>query len=157
MEGPSRTRVALVRSGLHHLDIVRRKQVPQELPTPVRRQEEVQVLVGSTRGLDQTIQFGEDPFVRGKMRPVFRFLERGDETGDVPELRDKLRGASDFRFADPEVLPWVRLARGKGTDRVRPVLLDQGPWIDHVAQGAVHRAATGVEAEPMDENAVERV
>src|SRR5947208_15561745 len=45
VERPSRAGVALVRAALHHLDVVRREEVPEEVPTPVRREEQVQVLV----------------------------------------------------------------------------------------------------------------
>src|SRR2546427_8915525 len=66
VEGPTRTRVAFIRAGFHHLHIVRREQVPQELPAAVRGHEEVQVLVCPARGLHQMVQFREDPFVRRK-------------------------------------------------------------------------------------------
>src|SRR6266566_337746 len=66
VEGPTRTRVAFIRAGFHHLHVMRREQVPKELPAAVRGHEEVQVLVGCARGLHQMVQFREDPFVGRK-------------------------------------------------------------------------------------------
>src|SRR5947209_19741375 len=66
VEGPTRTRVAFIRAGFHHLHVMRREQVPQELPAAVRGHEKVQVLVGCARGLYEMVQFREDPFVGRK-------------------------------------------------------------------------------------------
>src|SRR2546426_11037616 len=65
VQRPSSARVALVRTGFHHLDVVRRKQVPEEVPSPVRREEQVQVLVGPAARFDEPVQLREDPFVGG--------------------------------------------------------------------------------------------
>src|SRR5207247_1557587 len=82
---------------------------------------------------------------------------RRDEPGDVPQLLDELRGPADFLLRDPEVVPRVRLAGDERADRVRAVLPDQGPRVDDVAEGPVHRATAGVEAEAVDEHPVERL
>src|SRR5712691_12164728 len=88
---------------------------------------------------------------------MFRLFERRDKAGDVPELRDKLRGASHLGLADSEVVPRIRLTRDEDANRVGPMLLDQRPGIDYVTQGAVHRAASGFEAEAVYENPLERL
>ena len=155
MEGPSGSRVVLVRAGLDHLHVVGREEVPEELATSVRREEEVQVLVRAAGGLDQPVQFREDPLVRGGELAGFRLLEGGDEARDVPQLRDELARAADLRLADPEVVARVRLARHEDADRIRPVLLDQRPRIDDVPLGAMHRTTARVESEAMDEDAME--
>src|SRR5436309_3062303 len=157
MQRPSSARVALVRAPLHHLHVVRGKEVPEEVPSPIRREEQVQVLVRAAARLDESVQLREDPFVGGLELPGLRLLERRDEARDVPELRDELRGAADLRLADPEVVSRVRLTRDEEPDRVGAVLLDQRPRVDHVPLGAVHRATARVEAESVDEDAVERL
>src|SRR5439155_4231805 len=155
MEGPSGSRVVLVRAGLDNLHVVGREEVPEELATSVRREEEVQILVRTAGRLDQSVQFREDPLVRGGELAGLGPLEGGDEARDVPQLRDELARTADLRLADPEVVARVRLARHEDADRIRPVLLDQWPRIDDVPLGAMHRPTAGVESEAMDEDAME--
>src|SRR6266568_579785 len=157
VERPSRARVAFVRATLHHLDVVRREQVPEEIPSAGRGQKEVQVLVAAAAHLDEPVQLREDPLVCWLELRVWRLVEGGDEARDVPELRDELRGATDLVLADPEVVAGIRLARDEDSDRVGPMLLDERPGVDHVPEGAVHRAAARVEAEAVDEHPVERL
>src|SRR5438445_626312 len=157
VERPPCTRVPFVRAGLDHLDVVRREQVPEELPASVRRQEQVQILVGPTARFDESVQLREDPFVRGLELARIRLVEGGDESGDVPELRYELRRAADLRLVDAEVVSRARLARNENPDCVGPVFLNQRPGVDHVPNRAMHRVPARIEAEAMDEHAVERL
>src|SRR5207245_9795784 len=68
-----------------------------------------------------------------------------------------LRGDPGLRLLDPEVRSRVRLSGDEEPDRVGAVLLEQGPRIDYVPLCAVHRATASVEAQSVDEDAVERL
>src|SRR5712691_7500379 len=126
VERPPGTRVPFVGAGLDHLDVVRREQVPEELPASVRGLEQVQILVGAAARFDEPVQLREDPFVRGLELPRIRLVEGGDEPGDVPELRHEL------------------------ADCVGPVFLNQRPGVDYVSDRAVHSVPARIEAEAVD-------
>ena len=75
VQRPSSARVALVRAALHHLHIMRREEIPEEVAASVRGEEEIQVLIGAAARLDEAVQLREDPFIGRLELPGFGLLE----------------------------------------------------------------------------------